>query len=643
MALKAPERSSSAAGCRAVWGTGKPHHQGGLAIVVGIALALPAVAHAFFLDEARNFEIRGRFYSEAALAAESSQPQTRPGRAPLQLIEQRNFVNPEFEARLTPYQPFSLDDFSFRLALWGFYDGIYDYGTPQYNRARQNIQGRISQGHLLSQPVTHTDTLTDSRKMYTYQPDPVLGHYNNPGHYSDIPFRFNEAYLNFAKGPLFLRMGRQTISWGESDTVALLDANNPFNQTMAIPGVFQDVDEARIPLWTARANLSLFDSWGPISSAFAETYLVPGSIDTTVSQVPMPLASPYSPPQGDPQSLIAGLIPPDVAQGLVDTALGGIRLGLFDHLPTRTMNHSRYGLRLGGIVAQNYTTNVWYYRTFATQPVPRFLPPDLSRSPLVAGAGATGPTQIITELHHGMVDVYGASTSFFSEHLNGVVRSEVEYFVNEPAFIPNQNIPFENLLREPHLRNLVNQIPGNHVSKGSDQGSIPHADMFRFELGFDRFFFFRPLNPSNSFTWVTAYVGQWNLSETFGSQNYRFGGQQKATSTGTKVGANTAGLSINNISQLHTVATDFVDLYSYESFLQTHLETTYMHGRLSPAITAVIGLNGTYVFPMGITYRFTDNLLFDLKYVLTGGNFMFPTGYFKDRSQVGARITALLN
>src|SRR5205814_10456527 len=46
-------------------------------------------------------------------------------------------------------------------------------------------------------------------------------------------FRINEAYFNLAKGPLFVRVGRQTISWGESDTIALLDQSMPFNLTMA--------------------------------------------------------------------------------------------------------------------------------------------------------------------------------------------------------------------------------------------------------------------------------------------------------------------------------------------------------------------------------------------------------------------------
>jgi hypothetical protein len=306
------------------------------------------------------------------------------------------------------------------------------------------------------------------------------------------------------------------------------------------------------------------------------------------------------------------------------------------------MSNSRYGFRLGGIIAREYTTSIWFYRTFATAPVPRFLPLDLSRAPIVTHNPHTGPTQLITSLEHGLENVFGGATSFFSPKLDGIVRAEMEYFSNEPAFIPNVNIPFEAELRAPQLAPLLKTL-GQKATPGPTQGYVPHADFLRFELGFDRFFFLRTLNPSNSFTWVTAYIGQWNLSETFSGKNYRFGGQQKVTSTGTRTGANTAGLTVATISQLHTVATDFVDLYPYESFIQTHLQTDYLHGRLTPAITVIAGLNGTLNVPIGVTYRFSDSLLFDFKYVAMAGNFLFPTGYFRDRSQLSARVTYLLN
>ena len=64
---------------------------------------------------------------------------------------------------------------------------------------------------------------------------------------------------------------------------------------------------------------------------------------------------------------------------------------------------------------------------------------------------------------------------------------------------------------------------------------------------------------------------------------------------------------------------------------------------LIPAVTAIIGLNGTFVVPVELTYRYSDSLLFNLKYAYLGGAFIFPTGFFRDRSQLSARVTFLLN
>jgi len=211
-------------------------------------------------------------------------------------------------------------------------------------------------------------------------------------------------------------VGRQTISWGESDTIALLDQSMPFNLTMALPGIFQDIDEARIPLWTLRMNYKLFEDWGPLSGGFLDTYLVPGSIDTTVSQVPVPVASPYSPPSGDPQAFIDNLtafIPADIRNTLIKAALGGLQFVQYDQLPSRTMSNSRYGVRLGALVARDYTTSLWFYRTIAENPIPVFRPLDLTRAPIVH-PGGTGPTQLITATVHGLTSVFGGAVSFFS-------------------------------------------------------------------------------------------------------------------------------------------------------------------------------------------------------------------------------------
>src|SRR5207245_11668085 len=106
------------------------------------------------LDPAHNSELRARAYTEGVLAAEHSEPQTVPSRAGLQLISHRTFFSPELEGKLAPYLPRGLDDVSFRLALWGFYDGIYDYGTGQYDQARQRLKPRFTEGLPVTGPVS---------------------------------------------------------------------------------------------------------------------------------------------------------------------------------------------------------------------------------------------------------------------------------------------------------------------------------------------------------------------------------------------------------------------------------------------------------------------------------------------------------
>src|SRR6185369_14085270 len=65
---------------------------------------------------------------------------------------QRNFYNPEFDAKLTDYLAwtrdapglslFTPDEFKFRFAWWGFYDGVFDYSDPEWKRAlRGELKG----------------------------------------------------------------------------------------------------------------------------------------------------------------------------------------------------------------------------------------------------------------------------------------------------------------------------------------------------------------------------------------------------------------------------------------------------------------------------------------------------------------------
>jgi hypothetical protein len=598
----------------------------GVVMLVGVGLARSAGA--IFLDEDQTISLRSRIYSQAAIRATDWQGQTTPPAYSGQLIQNRNFFNPELEAKLTSYTSWmkgtwldfmAPDNFSGRLAAWGFYDGIYDYGSRQFARSAANINATYP---TVPSCTTPGCTLTFPSAFYLEGPTVNLDTAATsidqvfPGSQNQDPHdiyasqrRVNELYLNYTKGPLFVRIGRQAISWGESDTIAILDQNNPFDLTLAAPGLYEDLDEARIPLWTVRTSYNLFDTLGPLSSGFIEAYWVPGDLDINTGTLPLLTASPYSPPGQDPQSLV--------------TALGGgliqAQFVLIDHVPKKRFDSSRYGFRVQSIVNRTFTVSGWFYTAFPSQPVP------LSHGTI---ASVNGTKLFVTEtVHDKKVNVFGVGNSFFFEPLDSIVRMEAEFFHHEPGFVPEHNLgvnTFTGSSAVAQLCILRPQAPdclkNNPLHKLPD---VPLADYLRWELGLDRFFFLRALNPTNSFTWVTAMVGQYNMSET-SQTDFRFSGQSKQSVA------------------TPTSPDDYVQQKKVEVFAQTHLQTDYLHGRLTPAVTIIVNARGTYAVQPDLLYRYTDWLLFDLNYINIGGEFA-GVGFFRDRDQVSIRATYQLN
>jgi hypothetical protein len=641
---------------------------GGWLAAIGCTAAViwSAAAEALYLDEDQNINLRARIYSQAAIrlrdsAAADNDPDrrdTNPSVRAGQLVQHRNFFNPELDAKLTGYTKFlngtfldwlAPDELSFRAAGWGFYDGIYDYGTSQFNDVEQEINknfGSFSGGICFSppaapapdagKPCASNSECSSGRcapsggwfimgeKLREPEGCPNPANPNaclvdsiqdvfpdlevtNPYDIYALQRRINELYLSYSKGPLFVRLGRQAISWGESDTVALLDQTNPFDITLAAPGLFQDIDEARIPLWTLRASYNLFENIGPFSSGFLEAYWVPGFIDTTVPVTPILTVSPYSPRGKNPQ--FASGFPNDTYQFV-----------FFDHLPEQKMDQSRWGFRFQTVINRVFTAQAWIYTHFPQAPVPRHIAPVVVK-PGTQGARTTQPIcgdfsqqgcspLFAVEIVHDLTTVYGLAGTFFLEPIDSIVRINTQFFENEPSFIPEENLNIGSATRD---------------SVG-DPGDVPVADYLRWEIGVDRFFFFRPLNPTNSFVLVVSQVGSYNLDET-DKKDFRFGGQRKR---------------LKDIPGVAPVPDDFVQQKQVEAFGQVTLQTDYMHGRLNPRITWIQNVRGTFAFHPSLTYRWSDSLLFSTDLVVIGGEYQ-SFGFFQDKNQIAFRITYQLN
>lgn len=73
---------------------------------------------------------------------------------------------------------------------------------------------------------------------------------------------------------LSLRLGRQFISWGETDGLRLLDVINPQDNTFAPPAApnLFNLDETRIPSW----GLRTFYTVQPVSNTILEFFALPG-------------------------------------------------------------------------------------------------------------------------------------------------------------------------------------------------------------------------------------------------------------------------------------------------------------------------------------------------------------------------------
>jgi len=629
-----------------------------------VVLSWAAGAHAIYLDEEQNVNLRLRAYTQGSIRTDKSQTDTFPTTKGGQLVQHRNFFNPELDAKLTPYTSWmkggaldwlAPDDFRFRVAGWGFYDGIYDYGASQFNRNQRGLNpnfGSFNRGvcsNNLSQPCTSN---AECGAGAVCQPagawfleGPTLNDPKNcpPGSGNNTPClvdsldqlipdanlseprdtygsqqRVNELYLSYSKGPVFLRLGRQSISWGEADTIALLDQNNPFDVTLGAPGVFEDLDEARIPLWTIRASVNLFDTLGPFSSGFVESYWVPGDIDTNVGLLPILTVSPYSPRGKNPQ--FSSGFPNETFQMI-----------LFDHVPKKGFGNSRYGFRFQTVVNRFYTVQGWIYTHFPNAPVPRHASPAVVKggsagarvqSPVLCTSGYPGGCSplFLVETVHDLTMVYGLATTFFVEPVDGILRLEAEFFENEPGFIPQYNL---NIKSDADRKNGIG-IPG--AGAATHPGTVPVADIARWEVGFDRFFFLRALNPTNSFTLSAANVGAWNLDET-PRKDFRMNGQRKP-------GTDVLGKD--------PVPDDFVQQKKVENFFQVTLLTDYMHGRLSPQLTYIQNIRGTYMLHPQITYRWSDWLLFKADFVHIGGEYQ-SLGFFRDRDQIAVRATYQLN
>ena len=664
-----------------------------LAATVLAAIVLPRIGLAVYLDEDKFFRLTATLYTQSRFRLQDSEGpkgvQTQltffSGGTPLNtqmgnLVQWRNYAAPVFEGTLT--KPLGvqrwLDDLSFRFAGRFVYDGIYDFGPDEFRQALRlyNVSARTpapdgSIGLGGNQPVPifigtkkveddslpaskasmraarlRDQQLFDPRKQFAEQAEPW------------------EIYVNAQKGPVFVRIGRQNLSWGETDGIRLLDVINPLDNFFGLT-FDEDLDEKRIPLWMVRTNVQVIDSWGPLSSVGLESFLVPGAIDATQGPVLYQgFLHPYAPPTGCDAQMIAdnnvgelivgdSNLPPGCRNALPPGSPGrGLaKVSLYERLPDKRMNNSRFGARFVGVLLGDYTMSLAAYRTWADNPAPRVHYNDrIGVKALLANAGVTLPPQLdavpltvpqsaVIELTHGRETIVGGTLSFYQHHLlPGVVRTEFGYFFSEPGQVQ-----------------LANQGDG---PSGIVDTFVPQADFFRWMIGYDVFELNVPwISRSNNIVLITQWFNSVRLSSNDPYKDL----VRRANETILRNLPPDPNGPVPDRKRPPYVPDDFGKFQlvanpgrvgskpilpavfdRYNATWSVALQAFMMHGNLIPQIVGVAFTEGDVGFLPSFVYRINDSLQVKVGYAGIYGKFS-QLGLFRDRDQVGIRLSYLIN
>ena len=162
------------------------------------------------------------------------------------LRQQRSYIEAELDHNLSrlleegfgPFAllndlPFKFKKFKYHLTYRGEYEGVYDYGPAEYRTHYQYDNPILVPAFSGNFP----DVGQARRRLRSVA---VLRN------------RLFQAYLETQVSKLMMRIGRQILSWGQTDAFRLLDNINPIDNSFG--GFLVPLDERRVPLDMLLAN-----------------------------------------------------------------------------------------------------------------------------------------------------------------------------------------------------------------------------------------------------------------------------------------------------------------------------------------------------------------------------------------------------
>ncbi|MCX8073192.1 MAG: hypothetical protein N3C12_12190 [Candidatus Binatia bacterium] len=585
----------------------------GLVLIAGLAVSRQAIA--VTLDREGSLKFGVRTYVNARVGTENthegvpnrvgsevlpSTSGTFPFSAAGHLRQNRFFVEAELDHRIDrlvqegigPLSlfrdlPFRVRNLGYHLTFRGEYDGIYDWGPKEYATAD-------SLDFLLRLPLV----------ALNQTPPDIPAARRNLRRVASHRERLFQAYLEATAGRFYFRFGRQVLSWGESDVFQLLDHINPLDSSFG--GFLIPLDERRVPLDMLRAQYRI-GSIGPLTDTFLEGYF---SVDNKVGFVPaIPAGSPWTLPSfGAPRTEVR----------------------TFSFTPRRTFRDGRGGARIVFNWA-DATFSLAYLSTYFDLPAaqlftvrgipiqafdegrpcpldPRF--PFRGNDPTRNNCGS--PVHV--HLTAPRVQVFGGTTTFAIPQIYSVLRSEVAYFKDEPAYSQFQFDPF---------------LFGQRGTTGGRR----LRDSVNLLVGWDVNFWLRFLNPNNTLF----------LSTQFFIKHIRNAGSSRVFNPDGRLNPDREVVPVIDtlLPQLGVPLEPVMVSQPATSFLQTLLLTTsYRGGKVNPTLAVFYDWVGAFVYQPGVTF-IRDPFRFTVDYsILDAGRLKGGSGIglLRDRDNIQFRV-----
>ncbi len=639
-----------------------------LAFLVLGALVVATIARnasAFPIDERGDMKLGLRAYTAIRIGTEKiggdTDPLNYPSSPPGHVRQHRYFLQLDFDHDLTrighdgwgPARLIGLIDQAFNSMGWqgtttskytvqyrGEGEGIYDYGPSEYSDSAAALRK-----FRLNTPSVHIDEgppLNVHVNLKRTLPEEFIrARVDKLRRIARQRHRLFLAYLDWERGPLFVRIGRQILAWGETDVFRLLDNINPLDDSFG--GFFIALDERRLPIEMVRSSYR-FGDLGPMQDGFLEAFAATGKRVATFPGIPN--GSPWAPGGiANPNPVVATTV-----KGPDETDIrGGARL-VFTY--------------------KDVTTTLAHYYTYLDIPGVRFRLPGARQC---AGESAATNTArfcnpIIATQEYPRVPISGLSVTFPVPQFYTIIRSEAAYFQGEPMNRQGQGDSNDTFAAKgtPGYRRLVAQ---NNTEGGLDPfvyprfidpatarvhplvGKLLQRDTFNAAIGADINRFVRWLNPTQTF-FITTQLFYKHIFDSPGDlilpvpfRNTRVGNQIPVVGTKGDVNGvltNVFGATVgcgNGKGQRKPckLRPRFLHLND-DRFLQTLLITTsYSGGRIVPSMGMFYDWQGAIVFQPGVQLV-RDPFRFIFDYTRIEGA---PTGQFgavRDRDNVRFQV-----